>query len=112
MDNDLNTSLAVTALYDVLKTDANAATKLQAIADMDVVLQLNLIAAAEASAEPVQEETGLDAELVKWIEEKIAARADAKKAKNYAEADAIRAELLAAGIEITDTKDGVKYKKI
>ncbi len=112
MDNDLNTSLAVTALYDVLKADANASTKLQAIADMDTVLQLDLIAAAKAEATPVKEESALDAELVAWIEERIAARADAKKAKNYAEADAIRAELLSAGIEITDTKDGVKYKKI
>ena len=112
MDNDLNTSLAVTALYDVLKADANAATKWQAIADMDTVLQLNLIAQAEAQAQPAKEETGLDAETTAWVEERIAARAAAKKAKNYAEADAIRAEILAAGIEITDTKDGVKYKKI
>ena len=112
MDNDLNTSLAVTALYDVLKADANAATKLQAIADMDNVLQLNLIAQAEAMAQPVKEETGLDEETTAWVEQRIAARAAAKKAKNYAEADAIRAEILAAGIEITDTKDGVKYKKI
>ena len=112
MDNDLNTSLAVTALYDVLKADANPVTKLQAIADMDTVLQLNLLAAACVGAEPQKEESGLDGELVAWIEGKIADRAAAKKAKNYAEADAIRAELLAAGIEITDTKDGVKYKKI
>ena len=112
MDNDLNTSLAVTALYDVLKADANAATKLQAIADLDTVLQLNLIAAAEALTQPAKEETGLDEETTAWVEERIAARAAAKKAKNYAEADAIRGELLAAGIEITDTKDGVKYKKI
>ncbi|MBE6638248.1 MAG: cysteine--tRNA ligase [Ruminococcaceae bacterium] len=112
MDNDLNTSLAVTALYDVLKADANAATKLQAIADMDTVLQLNLLSAAESATEPQKEENGLDAQLVAWIEERIAARANAKKQKNYAEADAIRAELLASGIEITDTKDGVKYKKI
>ena len=113
MDNDLNTSLAVTALYDVLKADANAATKLQAIADMDSVLQLNLLANAEAATKKEEPaDNGLDAELVAWIEEKIAARAAAKKAKNYAEADAIRAELLAGGIEITDTKDGVKYKKI
>ena len=112
MDNDLNTSLAVTALYDVLKTNTNAATKLQAIADMDTVLQLGLIAAAEASVSPDEEESDLSGELVAWIEGKIADRAAAKKAKDYAQADAIRAELLAQGIEITDTKDGVKYKKI
>ena len=101
-----------TMTANAANADANAATKLQAIADMDNVLQLNLIAQAEAMAQPVKEETGLDEETTAWVEQRIAARAAAKKAKNYAEADAIRAEILAAGIEITDTKDGVKYKKI
>ena len=48
MDNDLNTSLAVTALYDVLKAKTNAATKLAAIRDFEQVLMLGLIDAASA----------------------------------------------------------------
>ena len=39
----------------------------------------------------------------------IAARAEAKKQKNYAEADRIRAELSAMGVTLTDTKDGTTY---
>lgn len=47
MDNDLNTSLAVTALYDVLKSDCSSASKLRLIADFDSVLSLDLLKAAE-----------------------------------------------------------------
>ena len=109
LNGDLNTSLAVTALYDVLKAKTNDATKLAAIKDFDTVLGLNLIEAAEKfrAAQP-QEEYGSDPE----IDALVAARAEAKKAKNWAEADRIRDELKAQGIEIIDTPQGAKWKKI
>ena len=44
------------------------------------------------------------------IEAKIAERADAKKNKDYARADAIRAELLEKGVVLVDTKEGTTYK--
>ena len=56
----------------------------------------------------VREET-LDPELVAWIEERIAARAAAKKEKNYAEADRIRAELSERGVTLRDTSKGTTY---
>ena len=56
----------------------------------------------------VREDT-VDAELVAWIEERIAARAAAKREKNYAEADAIRAELSARGVTLRDTAQGTTY---
>ena len=43
---------------------------------------------------------------------KIEARAEAKKLKNYAEADRIRAELLEKGIILEDTKEGTKFRRI
>ena len=46
LDNDLNTSLAVTAIYDVLKAKVSDATKLALIKDFDKVLCLNLLEAA------------------------------------------------------------------
>ena len=46
------------------------------------------------------------------MEALIRARADAKKAKNFAEADRIRDELKAQGIEIVDTKDGANWKRV
>ena len=109
LNGDLNTSLAITALYDVLKAKTNDATKISALKDFDTVLGLNLLAAAKKfrDAQP-KEEYGSDPE----IDALVAARAEAKKAKNWAEADRIRDELKAQGIEIIDTPQGAKWKKI
>ena len=49
------------------------------------------------------------AELAEKIEGMIEARKQAKAAKNYAEADRIRAELSAMGVTLVDTKDGTTY---
>jgi len=45
------------------------------------------------------------------VEANIAARAQAKKARNFSEADRIRDELLALGVILEDTKDGVRWKR-
>ncbi len=110
MDNDLNTSMAVTALYDVLKLKANDATKLALLADYDKVLSLNLMEKAEEArkAVPAAEAGASDPA----IDARIAQRAEAKKAKNYAEADRIRDELKAEGIEIIDTPQGTTWKRV
>ena len=121
LDNDLNTSLAVTCLYDVLKYKTNDATKLYVLADFDSVLSLSLLEKADKKREElkkqavtagqftiVSESGESDAE----VEARIMARQDAKKAKNFAEADRIRDELKAAGIEVTDIPHGAKWKRI
>ena len=101
MDADLNTSLAVTALYDVLKAkDIGGAEKRALLAEFDTVLGLDLLKKPEIKAALSPEE----------IEARIAARTTAKKAKNYAEADRIRSELSALGILLTDTPQGTTYK--
>ena len=114
MDNDLNTSLAVTAVYDVLKSKTNGATKLALLGDFDRVLCLDLLEnAAKKRAEETakaEESKTADDPFVAWIEEQIAARRDAKAAKNYAEADRIRAELLGKGVTLIDTKEGTTYR--
>ena len=102
LDNDLITSLALTAVYDVLKADENDATKRAIIADYDKVLALDLL-------KPYPEEKKDDAD--PEILAKIAERAAAKKAKDYAKADAIRAELAAQGITLIDTPQGTTYKR-
>lgn len=111
LDNDLNTSLAVTAVYDALKLDVNDKTKLALIAEFDTVLGLDLIAHAEAMQKPEAETATeeADSELVAYVKERIAARAAAKKAKNFAEADAIRAELLEKGITLVDKREGTEF---
>ena len=107
LENDLNTSLAVTALYDVLKSPLNGKTKRRLIAEFDTVLSLGLLEAADKVKE--KDEPKADDPRRAEIEKMIAARAEAKKQKNYAEADRIRAELSAMGVTLTDTKDGTTY---
>lgn len=121
MDNDLNSSLAVTALYDVLKAKTNDATKLKAIGAFDTVLGLSLPEKAAVKREELRKEQlaagaftilSESGEVDPEIEAKIQARQDAKKAKNFAEADRIRDELKAAGIEVTDIPHGAKWKRL
>ena len=111
LDNDLNTSLAVTAVYDALKLPVNDKTKLALISEFDTVLGLDLVAHAEVMNKTEQSDTsvGADSELVAYIKERIAARAAAKKAKNFAKADAIRAELLEKGITLVDKREGTEF---
>ena len=110
LNGDLNTSLAITAVYDVLKAKCNDATKLAALADFDQVLSLNLLSAAETLRKKEEEAAAASAD--PEIDALVAARTEAKKAKNWAEADRIRDELNAMGIEIIDTPQGAKWRKV
>ena len=119
MGNDLNTSMGVTALYDVLKAKTNDATKRAILADYDQVLSLNLLAKADAirEKEAAQKATAAGGYTVTGegdpaIDALVMQRYEAKKAKNFAEADRIRDELKAQGIEIVDMKDGASWKRV
>ena len=121
MGNDLNTSLGVTALYDALKVNANDATRLALLADFDQVLGLSLLekAAAKREADAKAQSSAsasggitITGEGDPAIDALVLQRAEAKKAKNFAEADRIRDELKAQGIEVTDTKDGASWKRV
>ena len=110
MDGDLNTSLAITALYDVLKAKTNDHTKLAALADFDQVLSLDLLAHAEKLRQAAKAEAAAE-ERDPEIDELVRQRTEAKKAKNWAEADRIRDELKAKGITIIDTPQGAKWRR-
>jgi cysteinyl-tRNA synthetase len=112
LDNDLNTSLAVTAVYDVLKAKTSAATKLALIEDFDRVLGLDLVPAAKKIIDEKKkaEEAENADPFVREIKALIADRADAKKNKNYARADEIRNDLLAKGVTLIDTPQGTTFK--
>ena len=93
--NDINTSLMITVLYDILKDNAaNGSTKRFIINEFDNVLSLDLL------KEDIKEvDSSLEEEIIAKIEE----RKEAKKNKDFAKADAIRDELLARGIKLIDT---------
>ncbi len=107
LSDDLNTSMAITIVYDALKADTNDATKKALIGSFDKVLSLGLL-----EGEAIRKEESNDSELESYVLAKIEERAEAKKAKDYAKADAIRAELLEKGIAIEDTREGVKWKRV
>lgn len=107
LSNDLNTSLALTALYDVLKSDINDGTKYALMMSFDKVLGLKLQSAFDILK---QEQPTVDDDLKQTIETMIEQRKTAKANKDYATADAIRSKLAEMGVELIDTKDGTTYK--
>lgn len=99
LSNDLNTSLALTTLYDVLKSNLSGKSKIYLIKAFDKVLSLDLL-----------KEEKISEELKKYIEEKIKERNIAKQNKDYTKADQIREELLNQNIIIKDTREGTKFE--
>ena len=99
ISDDLNTSNAITVLYDLLKDDnVNGKTKLELIKSFDKVLSLDLVKENVVSNKH------------DYIMSKIELRNDAKKNKDYELADKIRNELLSEGIVLVDTREGTTYK--
>jgi len=102
LGNDINTSLALTCLFDVIKDEElNNNSKIFLIESFDNVLGLNL-------TNEIKEEK-IDNNLESYILEKIEQRNQAKKDKNFALADEIRNELLEKGIVLKDTREGTVY---
>lgn len=103
ISDDLNTSMMVTCLYDVLKDGSlNGASKRYLISKFDEVLGLDLFGYEEKVS-------SLSCE---FILGKIEDRRLAKVNKDYALADEIRDELLSLGVKLIDTKDGTSYEII
>lgn len=99
LSNDLNTSLCLTCIYDLLKSDLNGTSKLYLIEEFDKVLGLNLLSEEE-----------IDDVFKAFIEKKIAERNEAKKNKNYELADQIRDILLKENVVIKDGREGTTYE--
>ena len=95
----MNTSMMLTTLYDVIKSDLNNNTKLYLIKDFDSVLSLSLL-----------DEDKISKELEDFVLRKIEERNKAKEEKNYALADSIRDELLSKNIVIKDTREGTTFE--
>ena len=101
LSDNLNTSNALTVLYNVLKDDINNNTKLALIESFDKVLSLDLL-----------KEDKVDNDLDNYVKEMIEKRKSAKMNKDFALADSIREELLSKGIALKDTREGTIYEVI
>jgi cysteinyl-tRNA synthetase len=108
MDDDLNAPQAVAAVFSFtrkvnreLDGGATPSFAAGALAAFDRVMGVLDLAPSAVAVDPA---------LVAWIEERIAARQQARRAGDYKKADAIRAELAARGVEIEDTSAGTRWK--
>ncbi len=110
MDDDFNTANAISVLFELVRAiniataDENQPTKAGAQVCLDMVHEFTDVLGLLYS----RKEESLDEK----VEQMIADRQAARAAKNWAEADRIRDELKAMGIELKDTKQGVQWKKV
>ncbi len=109
MEDDFNTADAVSVMFELVRevntaTGKDGCSKALAKACLDRLLELDGVLGLL-----YKQEAGDD--LAAWVEDLIAKRQEARKAKNWAEADRIRDELKEKGIILEDTKQGVKWKK-
>ena len=98
ISDDLNTANAITLIYDVLKIDTTDKTKKELIKYYDQVLSLDLTINKEKEIDEV------------YIKNMIEKRNEAKKNKDFLEADKIREELFTKGIILKDTREGTTYE--
>ncbi len=113
MEDDFNTADAITAVFELVKWINSTVNDGQAqyTAAFLAALEQELLSLTEVCGLIVERDDSLQDDEAAYVESKIAERAAAKKAKDFAKADAIRAELLEKGIILEDTREGVKWKK-
>ena len=107
MEDDFNTADAIAAIFELVKfaniNVRETSSKQFAIAVRDTIVTLSDVLGIITE----KEQEMLEDEIEKLIEERQAAR----KEKNFARADEIRALLLEKGIILEDTREGVKWKR-
>ena len=107
MDDDFNTADAIAAIFDLVKFANTTADEKSSKAYAETLREKIQGLCDIMGLITEKKEELLDEDIEKLIEERQAAR----KAKNFARADEIRAELLEKGIILEDTREGVKWKR-
>ena len=107
MDDDFNTADALAAIFELVKF-VNSNAKAESSKAFLEALKQEIVTLSDICGLIVDKKAEmLDSDIEALIEERQAAR----KAKNFARADEIRDELLAKGIVLEDTREGVKWKR-
>jgi cysteinyl-tRNA synthetase len=107
--DDLNAPIALGALFTFIRKanaelDRNGVDKKALMKARDVFARINSV------LDVVPEAAGADPELARWVEERLTARKEARAKREFAQADAIRAELEGKGIAIEDGPQGTRWK--
>ncbi len=111
MDNDLNTAMGITVIYDLLKAKISDADKLYLIGRFDQVLSVGLLAAADKKRKEKAAQAAAVPEIPEEIRPLVEQRAAAKKAKDFATADALRDKIAEMGYLIKETRQGLVIEK-
>lgn len=109
MDDDFNTGEGIAAIYDLVK-DINTAVNAKPAPSKGAMLHAKALLDEMTGLFGFVREKGENDNFIREIEEAIEKRKEAKKAKNYAEADRIRAQLLERGVVLLDTPTGTQYR--
>jgi cysteinyl-tRNA synthetase len=110
MDDDLGTPKATGAIFTFVR-DANRALDAGAWSADTAAAALRVLDGVLDVLDVLPGETRVADDLAAWAEERVATREAARKARDFATADAIRAELAARGIELEDTPHGTRWKQ-
>lgn len=109
MDDDFNTADGIAAIFELVRASNELIASNAPLGAVErAAALLNELCGLMGFVEP---KSGDDEAFIAEVEAAIARRAAAKKAKNYAEADKIRAELLERGIVLEDTPNGTKWSR-
>lgn len=111
LDDDFNTADAETEIYEIVRIVNQTISEDCSIEFLNASYMIlnTLLGILGIDLTKEGSDTDLDEKL---IESMISERSEAKKAKDYARADEIRKKLIDMGIEIEDTRQGVKWKKV
>jgi cysteinyl-tRNA synthetase len=109
--DDLNAPIALGALFTFVRK-ANAELDRNGVDRQALEKARAVFARINAVLDVVPVAAGPDPELARWVEERLAARKEARARRDFAEADRIRAEIEGKGVAIEDTPRGTKWKKV
>ncbi|PYO07507.1 MAG: cysteine--tRNA ligase [Gemmatimonadetes bacterium] len=107
--DDLNAPIALGALFTFVRK-ANAELDRNGVDKRALAKARAVFARINSVLDVVPEAAGPDPELAQWVDERLAARKTARAERDFAKADAIRAEIEARGVAIEDTPHGTKWK--